>query len=163
MDFDKDVPYSWERDRASERTSAITPISIFFAVLGAILAAWLIREIYQDWQIQRALQMMNQQFQNITQQSQEQSRRMIEHQVRMKEASEEKARLIKANETKVRNDQMAAESMLIEQAGRKEAAWKVYYKPIENCSDGRNESIVLCGNDYMKARKKFEASWSERN
>lgn len=159
MDFDKDVPYSWERDRASEKALGLTSVSIFFAVLGAILAAWLIREVYQDWQMQRALQIMNQQLQNITQQSQEQSRSMIEHQRRVKEAAEEKARLIKANEAKKINERRAAEARLIEEAARKEAAWKAYYKPIENCSDGRSESTVLCGNDYMRARKKFEESW----
>ena len=51
--------------------SSLDGTTIFFAVLGAILAAWLIREAYLEWQMRRALQEINHQVEIAARQSQE--------------------------------------------------------------------------------------------
>lgn len=161
MDLDKDVPYSWEKrnSRNSRDVESLSAISIFFAVLGAILAAWVIREVYIQWQMQKTLQVMNAQFNVITKKSQMDTKRLFEQQTRMRIEAEEKAKTLKANQARINNEMMAEKARRIQEEARKEEAWKAFYKPVENCSDGKSESIVLCGNDYMRARKRFEQEW----
>jgi len=45
----------------------------------------------------------------------------------------------------------------------KENAWKSYYEPISGCeSNNPNRETIKCGNDYLKAKKEFEAEWLKK-
>lgn len=50
-----------------------------------------------------------------------------------------------------------------EAARRKEAAWNEYYTPAKACDRPETWEIqVECGNRYMRAKREFEAKWSEQ-
>ena len=49
---------------------------------------------------------------------------------------------------------------MINERAKKDEAWKVFYKPTKGCeADNPNRETVKCGNDYIKAHDRFEASW----
>lgn len=115
--------------------------------------------MYEDWQMRRAISAVTLEMQQIQHQSVLQTERWKLENIRR--ANQER---IKADErTRQLNAQIEADqaSYLTTQAmvAKKGKAWKSYYKPIIKCSDGKSESIVLCGNDYIKARREFETAW----
>lgn len=71
----------------------VNPISIFLAVLAAILVAWFIRAAYIEWQVRQALEIFNQQMQIINAQSQQQMRNIQLRNEAMREKTEERIRL----------------------------------------------------------------------
>ena len=151
----------------SPSKNEINPVSIFFAVLAAILVAWFIRAAYIEWQVRQALEIFNQQMQVINEQSQHQIRNIQLRNEAMREQAEERIRL-KAEELRQQKmaaqqldfDQRAADVERINEKIRKEEAWTLSYKPTKGCEkDNPDRDVILCGNDYAKARGQFEAAW----
>ena len=146
----------------------VNPLSIFFAVLAAILASWLIREAYVEWQVRQAVEVFNQQMQIINAQSQQQMQSIQLQNEAIKASAEEDAR---AKEEKLRQQKLAAQQLdndkrnaiaaAIEERTKKEEAWSYAYKPIIGCEkDNPNRDAIKCGNDYAKAHRQFELSWA---
>jgi len=146
----------------------VNPISIFLAVLAAILVAWFIRAAYIEWQVRQALEIFNQQMQIINAQSQQQMRNIQLRNEAMREKTEERIRL-QAEE--LRQQKLAAQQIdfekraaienKINERSKKEEAWAESYKPARGCEkDNPDRDALICGNDYAKARRHFEATWS---
>lgn len=170
MQLDKEDIRSYEQRVFFESPpkNEVNPVSIFFAVLAAILVAWFIRAAYVEWQVRQALAAFNQQMQIINEQSQQQLKNIQLQNEAMRAKAEENARL-KAAE--LRQQKFAAQQLdfekrtlvvnQINEHARKEEAWNEAYKPVRGCEkDNPDRDIIKCGNDYAKARRQFEASWS---
>lgn len=65
-------------------------------------------------------------------------------------------------EEQQRRQQEAAEAARRERLA-KEAAWQKFYKKRPECENlASNEVFVECGNEYMRAQRKFEQEWEAR-
>jgi len=68
----------------------------------------------------------------------------------------------RAKETALQMDlyQREQKALSLKHDSDKETAWNAYYKPTVGCeSSNQNRDTIKCGNDYIKSRNKFEASW----
>lgn len=145
----------------------VNPISIFFAVLAAILVSWFIREAYIEYQARQALALLNQQLSIINEQTQRQFEHIQLQTEAMNARAQENARL--RAEALIEQKQIAQQidlknreeiSNKINEQIRKEQAWAVAYKPVKGCEkDNPERDAITCGNDYARAHRKFEASW----
>ena len=170
MQLDKEDIRSYEQRTFLEapQKKEVNPLSIFFAVLAAILVSWLIREAYVEWQVRQAIEVFNQQMQIIDAQSQQQMQSIQLQNQAMKANAEENAR---AKQEELRQQKLAAQQLdndkrnaiaaAIEERTKKEEAWALTYKPIKECEkDNPNRDAIKCGNDYAKAHRQFELSWA---
>jgi hypothetical protein len=88
-------------------------------------------------------------------------------QQQIEKAAEEKARrallVDGATEAKARaeREEMARKRAAVEEAHNAEAqaesAWKQFYKPSANCRDASASATVECVNEYIKAKREFQA------
>lgn len=173
MQLDKEDIRSNEQLKFLEKndSNGLSPFIIFLAVLGAILVSWVIREAYLEWQVQRALSIFNQQMQIYATQSQEQLRAIQLRSEGIRAEAEEKARIKAENQEQQRlaaiqmeNENLARIVAAQEEQIRKDKAWALFYKPITGCeADNPNRLIVSCGNDFIKARRRFEATYQSQN
>ena len=46
----------------------------------------------------------------------------------------------------------------IEVRNNKVDAWLVFYKPSKEC-ESENKNMINCGNEYARAKHKFETKW----
>ena len=153
-----------------KKPNEVNPFTIFLAVLAAILVSWFIREAYLEWQVQRAVEMLNQEVAVINAQSQRELQRIqMSAQVAQEAANQragaeiEKARLQKLAEHQQEWDRQAAISAERDVKTKKEQAWFDYYKPVKGCeSTNDNKDIIKCGNDFAKAKNNFEAQWKRK-
>jgi hypothetical protein len=146
-------------------SSPVTPLTIFFAVLAAILVAWFLKSAYDEWQIRRAIHAFNQQMSTITYQSQQQMQQIqLQSQQRIeanRRAQEEKALQIKLEKRRIEEEKQAAITAEINERKSKQLAWENFYKPVKGCeSSNDNKDLMKCGNDHAKAKKKFEELWA---
>ena len=147
-----------------KKSSNVNPLTIFFAVLAAILVSWLIREAYLEWQVRQAVEIFNQQMANINSQAQRDLQRIqISAQIAQEAVNEKarveagKVRLQKLAEHQLKLDRQAAISAERDIKDKKAQAWLNYYKPAKGCeSSNANKDIIKCGNDFAKAKKSFE-------
>lgn len=170
MQIGKEDLRTYEQRAFFEKKDAISlsPFSIFLAVLGAIIMSWVIRQAYLEWQIHQAVAVFNQQMQTISAQSNAQFQSIQLQNVARRTAEEEKIRFNAEVLEKQRLDTIQADNenrarvaAAIDEQARKERAWKSFYKPIVGCgAENPNRETVKCGNDYIKAHKHFEASWT---
>jgi phosphoglycerate-specific signal transduction histidine kinase len=152
-------------NKDESKSNAVTPLTIFFAVLAAILVAWFIRAAYVEWQVRKAVELFNQQMANITYQSQKQMKQIqLQNQQRIeaaRRAQEEKALQLKLEKRRVEQERQAAISAGINERRKKEEAWERFYKPVSGCeASNDNKDLMKCGNDYARAKKKFEELWA---
>lgn len=151
----------------SKPKQEVNPISIFFAVLAAILVSWFIREAYMEYQARKALEMLNQQLSIINEQTQRQFEKIQLQTEAMNARAQENTRLraqalIEQKKIAQQIDLKNREeiSNKVNEQIRKEQAWAVAYKPIKGCEkDNPDKDAIKCGNDYARAHRKFEASW----
>lgn len=170
MKLDKDDVKSYEQRVFFEKKESkdINPLSIFFAVLAAILVSWFIRAAYIEWQVNQAVSLFNQEMKVIVDQSQQQMRVFQLKNEAVRAEAEEKARLnaeeimqkkIAAHQIEL--DKRAAIATEADERVRKEEAWIDFYKPTKGCEkDNPDREAVKCANDYIKARNRFEQSWA---
>ena len=173
MQLDKEDIRSYEQRKFLDapQKKELNPLSIFFAVLAAILVSWLIREAYVEWQVRQALEVFNQQMQIIDVQSQRQMQSIQLQNQAMKAQAEENAR---AKEEESRQQKLAAHQLdsdkrnaiaaAIDERTKREEAWSTAYKPISGCEkDNPDRDTIKCGNDYAKAHRQFELSWANNH
>ena len=141
--------------------------TIFFAVLCAILVAWLIGAAYLEWQMRQALHEMNHQAEVAARQSQVNMRQIqLNNEARHSQA-QEAARLQAVKRAEEKRQQLQQHYEALEHANalkiaeaRKNQAWERFYKPVAGCEAGNlNRKTVKCGNDYIRSRRLFEAKW----
>lgn len=146
----------------------LNPTSIFFAVLAAILVSWFIRAVYLEYQARQELALFNQYISVINEEIQQQLKNTQLQTEAMRARIEENARL--KTEVLRRQKQLAQQidlakreeiSHQINARVRKDEAWAAAYKPIRGCEkDNPDRDAIKCGNDYAKAHRQFEASWT---
>lgn len=171
LDPDEIKDYEQRRFFEKEAPSSLSGSTIFFAVLGAILVAWVLREAYTRWEIEQALVAFNQQIAVINAHTQEQLRRSQLQAEAMRAAATERARMqeevnaqLGAEKIQQENDKRVQAVANAQEAARKEKAWEAYYKPIVGCeAENPNRETIKCGNDYIKAKRKFESDWLSKN
>src|SRR5687768_4685250 len=95
MQLDKDEVRNYEQRAFFEKDDKqeVNPMTIFFAVLAAILVSWFIRELYLEYQIRRALSVFNEQMEVINQQTQQQIQEIQIRNEFNQAKAQEKARL----------------------------------------------------------------------
>ncbi|MFW5431589.1 MAG: hypothetical protein ACKE5M_06145 [Methylophilaceae bacterium] len=150
-----------------EQTSSLTPLSIFFAVLAAILVAWFLRTVYIDFQLRRAAEIFSQQMLVTSKQTQKSLQQMqLRNQQRIeanKNALEEKVLEKKMTKYRAEQQKQALITASITERRRKIEAWENFYKPVIGCeASNDNKDLMKCGNDHAKAKKKFEALWANK-
>lgn len=170
MQLDKEDIRSYEQRTFLDapQKKEVNPVSIFFAVLAAIIVSWLIREAYVEWQVRQAVEVFNQQMQVINAQSQQQMQSIQLQNEAMKakaeqeaDAKEEELRQQKLAAQQLDNDKRNAIAAAIDERTKKEEAWSSAYKPISGCEkDSPDRDTIKCGNDYAKAHRQFELSWA---
>jgi hypothetical protein len=171
LDKEDKINYEQRAFFDKKESKELNPLSIFFAVLAAIIVSWFIRAAYIDWQLRQVAEAFNQQISVINDQSQQQMRSIILKNQAMQAEVEEKARL-KADELmqkkiethQIELDKRAAVASEIDARARKVEAWNVFYKPTKGCEkDNPDREAVKCGNDYIRARNSFEQSWASNS
>lgn len=169
MQLDQDEIRSYEQRAFFQRTEypQNNPVVIFFAVLAAIIVSWIVREAYIEWQVQRALTLFNQQMQNLNAQSQQRFQNLQIQSEAARIAAQERVRLEmeekeqqKLAAIQLENDKHAQQIAIIQEKDAKELAWTKFYNPTRGCeSENPDRDAIKCGNDYIKARKRFESGW----
>ena len=184
MPLDPDEIRDYERRSFFEKdhSNSTTPLTIFLAVLAAILVSWAIREAYLEWQVRRALEYFNQQVEISNARSQQQLRAFqIQSQAAQAQAEEQAKQQAEAHtqqrleeirlqaeahrqqrleEIQLQRENQARIAEANAQLARKEEAWGQYYKPTAGCElDNPRRATVECGNDHIKAIKRFEQYW----
>ena len=172
MQLDKDEMSSYDQRAFFEKkqTTETNPFTIFLAVLAAILVSWLIREAYLEYQINQVVKVFNQQIQVIDAQTQAQVQQMQlrneaskaenERLTRIRQEEQEQQKIAKIQ---IENEKRAKVIADINERAEKDEAWKLFYKPTKGCEpDNPNRDPIKCGNDYIKAHNRFEATWSSR-
>ena len=147
----------------------IDGVTIFFAVLAAILLSWFIRDQYLEWQARRALEVFNQQMAIINVQTQNQFREIQIQAEKAKLENEERIRQeanrvqqIKLHKIEIEHQKQAAVEAQLAERVAKEAAWKETYRPIAGCEPEKSDRDLLkCGNDYARSHKRFKENWAK--
>lgn len=170
MKLDPDELRTYRQDSYFDKkeSNETNPITIFFAVLGAILVSWVIREAYVEWQVRQALTMFNQQMAIINDQSQRSIQNMQIQSQAYQEAANQRAQIEqekieqkKLDALQLERDKKAAIMAEIDLKNKKDQDWNAFYKPIKGCeSSNDNKDLMKCGNDYARAKKAFEAQWT---
>lgn len=173
MQLDKEDIRSYEQRKFldSPEKTEVNPLSIFFAVLAAILVSWLIREAYLEWQVRQAVEAFNQQMQIIDAQSQQQLKNyQLQNEAEKAKLEEEaSARAEELRQQKLADQQLDTEkrnaiAAAIDERIKKEQAWTETYKPVKGCDkENPDRDAIKCGNDYVKAHRQFEVSWANRH
>lgn len=172
MNIDDEDIRSYEQRQFFQRKSTtsfqVDGLTIFFAVLAAIIAAWFIREAYERWQIEQAMKELNRQLQISAEQSNRAVKEMQLQQhyayTKAKEAARLEAENKQIEKERLRQQQLADQELraiATKNLAKKEQAWQKYYKPTTGCESANpNRETVKCGNDYIRARRNFEQIWS---
>ena len=173
MQLDKDEIDSYRQRQFFDepKSSNINGTTIFFAVVGAIIFCWFLNGIYEDWQVRRALAVLNEQIAITEVQTKNELRKMQIRNEAFKAENEESVRmqseknqLLKIQKHEAELEQQAFFETQLAARNTKEVARKSFYKPILGCeSDNPNRDLIKCGNDYARANKTFEESWAKNH
>jgi hypothetical protein len=72
-----------------------------------------------------------------------------------KAAAQERALAERQRNSELLEKQAVAER----EADRKEAAWKNFFHRSDDCAIEENQTTVICANEYIRARREFDARW----
>lgn len=164
LDPDEIRDYRQESFFRENKSKALSPVSIFFSVLAAILVSWFIREAYLEWQVKQALEVFNQQMNIVNQQSQINLQRIQLQAEQQSRAQAERAYQERLAKHQVELDKQAAIAKQIEERTSKAQAWSDYYKPSKGCdASNENKDLLKCANEHIRAKNNFEAQWALNN
>jgi hypothetical protein len=149
----------------TNKPNEVNPFTIFLSVLAAILFAWFIREAYFEWQVKKALELFNQEMSLVNEESQRSIERIRQQSIAMQEAANERQRQAEAaayqNKLALHQQELAKQAEKeaeIEARSNKADAWLAFYKPSKAC-ESENKNIINCGNEFARAKNKFEIQW----
>ncbi len=154
----EDIPKHHLRERFFDKPEPrpLDAFTVFVAVLAAILVAFFLRATYNEWQVRRAVLAFQEQV-AVTQKH---------HQDRIEASRKARAEKIyqqKMAKYRAEKQKQAAISAGIKERNMKAKAWEDFYKPLAGCeSSNDDKNLLICGNDYAKAKKKFEALWASK-
>ena len=173
MQLDKDEIDSYRQRQFFDvpKSPNINGTTIFFAVVGAIIFCWFLKGIYEEWQVRRALAILNEQLAITEVQTKNELRKMQIRNEAFKAQNEESIRmqaeqdqLLKIQKHEAELEQQAFFETQLAARNAKEVAKKSFYKPILGCeSHNPNRDLIKCGNDYARANKAFEESWAKNH
>jgi hypothetical protein len=143
---------------------------IVSAILVAMLIAWFVKEAYDRWQIERALQLFNQEMQNINNQSNKTINQItLQSQAMMRQSQEDVQRQKEEAYQKrlalhqIELNRQAALAAEIEAKNKKTVAWNNYYKPSPECINDNGQNLMKCANEHARAKKAFDSMWAQSN
>lgn len=148
-------------DRPDDSMSLAVKIGV--AVFIAIVAAAAIRWAYAYW----VMKQVSESFQNSVVQMQAANQAKLaeireREQIRLQQIAQARAyELEQQRRVQLENElqQQRQRELMI----AKENAWKAFFKPKAECDNPRsNQEFVECGNDYMRAKARFEKFWQEK-
>ena len=173
MQLDKDEIDGYRQRQFFDESKSpnINGTTIFFAVVGAIIFCWVLKDIYEEWQVRRALAILNEQIAITEVQTKNELRKMQIRNEAFKAQNEEGIRmqaeqdqLLKIQKHEAELEQQAFFETQLAARNAKEVAKKSFYKPILGCeSHNPNRDSIKCGNDYARANKVFEESWAKNH
>ena len=169
MQLEPDEIRNYQQDsffnQNTKKPNEVNPFTIFLSVLAAILFAWFIREAYFDWQVKQALSFFDQAMQLEKKQSQRNMEQIHQQLIAAQEAANERQ---KQAEVAAYQHKLALHQQELAKQAKKEAeievrsnkadAWLVFYKPSKAC-ESENKNMINCGNEYARAKNKFETQW----
>ena len=169
MQLEPDEIRSYQQDsyfnQNTKKPKEVNPFTIFLSVLAAILFAWFIRAAYVEWQVRQVLEVFNQEIQLVNEQSHRNIERIRQQSITAQEAANERQRQaeVVAYQHKLALHQQelakqAEKEAEIEARSNKADAWLGFYKPSKAC-ESENKNIINCGNEYARAKNKFETQW----
>jgi hypothetical protein len=143
---------------------------IVSAILVAMLIAWFVKEAYDRWQIERALQLFNQEMQNINNQSNKainqitlQSQALMRQSQANVQRQKEEAYQKRLALHQIELNRQAALAAEVEERNKKSIAWGNYFKPSPECINDDGQNLMKCANDHARAKKNFELSWAKNH
>jgi len=143
-----------------KQSPSVTPLTIFFAVLAAVLVAFFLRATYIEWQLRQAAEVFKQQMAIGQKQLEQQKRQQLQRFEANRKAREQQLLQQRIAKHRVEQQKQAAISAGITR-NIKYHAWNAYYKPIKDCESSNEEKdLMTCGNDHAKAKKRFETLWA---
>jgi hypothetical protein len=164
MKLEPDEIRNYQQDAFFESQNStdnnLNPFTVFVAVLAAILVAWLVREAYLEWQINRALLVFNQQMEMVGKQSQLQAQAIQKAMQDSLLRQQQEANQQRIAQHQLEIERQAAISAQIEERNKRSQAWENYYKPSAECINDNGQNLMKCANEHAKAKKDFEAQWS---
>ena len=173
MQLDKDEIDGYRQRQFFDESKSpnINGTTIFFAVVGAIIFCWVLKDIYEEWQVRRALAILNEQIAITEVQTKNELRKMQIRNEAFKAQNEESIRmqaeqdqLLKIQKHEAELEQQAFFETQLAARNAKEVAKKSFYKPILGCeSHNPYRDSIKCGNDYARANKVFEESWAKNH
>ena len=169
MQLEPDEIRSYQQDsffnQNTKKPNEVNPFTIFLSVLSAILFAWFIREAYIEWQVKQALSFFDQAMQLEKKQSQRNMEQIHQQLIAAQEAANERQRQAEAvayqHKLALHQQELAKQAEKeaeIEARSNKADAWLAFYKPSKAC-ESENKNIINCGNEYARAKNKFETQW----
>lgn len=173
MQIDKEEMDSYrQREFFDERkSSSLGGTTIFFSVVAAIIFCWFLKSMYEEWQIGRALAIVNEQVAMMEAQTKNELRKMQIRTEAFKAQNEERIQ-IKAEQNELlriqkHDAELKKQAVFEAQLAAKNAkglARKSFYKPTAGCEyDNPDRDLIKCGNDYARANRKFEENWAKNN
>lgn len=145
--------YSRTPQREDEGTFFLDIVKIALGVFIGSLAAVFTYEGIVAWRIEQAARKAVAEIERQTQKANAEENR--------RRALQEEARVRAEQQAEQRRAALAmGERLQREQRDRKESAWKKFYQPSQLCQV--DSSTVPCANEYMAAKRRFEASYVDR-
>lgn len=148
---------------AKSNDSLATFFKIFLAVFLAGLAIYAVRAAIAYWAIQQVQEDFHKTVSIINAQSQAQIVAIQERQQR----EQERIQQLKMAEAERKRTQQAEQVARVQRetdmANAKEDAWLKFYKPKPECSESNSSrDFIECGNEYHRAKAKFEQVWQSK-
>jgi len=162
LEIPPDLAVSLERQRQQHETSLLSKaiIGVITIALGVYIGNFLYTK-YVIYEAGKALEQFNAQMAAETRQMQARMAEKAERERQYQLALEQERTRQKQMELDFRQRQIDTQLAAQEEARRKEAAWDKHYKKPAMCVNASRQSVMVeCGNDYIRARQKFEASWA---
>lgn len=159
-----------EQDSFFEKatSSNLNPLSIFLAVLAALLVAWFLKSSYEEWQAREALRLLNLEFAKMQQQTQVEVQRMQTNLYNQRVAAEERSRISMEkirleNEARrqIEREKILARKNEIDQINRRNRneGWATYYQPSKDCdSSNQYRDNAKCTNEELVAMRDYCAA-----
>lgn len=139
---------------------------IGLAIFLALTLSWGVRTLYLQWMMQEIgnafvhsaeeIQVRNQE--NLRRLQVEQAARMAEMETRRALAEQQKAQA-DLERTRLLQAQNEALETARQEESIKAKTWEKYFRPRAECVNPQTVQFVECGNDYIRAKRRFEEDW----
>lgn len=134
-------------------------LKIALGVFLGLVMVGILAEIYVNHQAKIAIEAINREVQSFSN-----SMLAIGDRERVRQVAIERERTKqKQLELEYKRQQVADAQVKEEERRRMEAAWSRYYQKPARCERPKPADLVECGNDHIRARRKFDEQWARMN